>query len=497
MPPSPFLRLTRASKRFGGVVALDAVDWDVMPGEVHCLVGENGSGKSTMIKLVSGVHEPDPGTTIEIDGTAHAAITPTMAKSLGIHVIYQDLSLFPNLSVAENIAIDEVIGALTRPVRRQRMRQVATAALARLGFTLPLDKPVARFSIAERQVIAICRGIATDARLLIMDEPTASLTRAEVRLLLGVVARLKEQGIAVVFVSHRLEEVVEIAERVTVLRDGRKVGTYPPAAIDSRRLAELMTGHSIVHEIVARDEGPGAPLLEVAGLTRRGEFAEISFTLHRGEILGLTGLLGAGRTEVALALFGMTRPDAGTIAIAGQPVTPGSNRASIRAGVAYLSEDRLNLGLNMRQSVKDNLVLAVLGRLANRFGWIRLGKRRQTAAGWVSRLHIRTTSVEAAVQQLSGGNQQRVALAKWLATDPKALILDSPTVGVDVGNKQGIYEIIRELAGRGIGILLISDEIPEVYYNCDRILHMREGRIVGVHRPGEIGEQELAERVYA
>jgi simple sugar transport system ATP-binding protein len=497
MSTAPFLRMTRATKRFGGVVALDDVDWDVMAGEVHCLVGENGSGKSTMIKLVSGVHLPDPGTRIEVDGQPHAGITPKLAKDLGIHVIYQDLSLFPNLSVAENIAIEEVVQGLARPVRRTRMREIAAAALARLDFVLPLDKSVASLSIAERQIIAICRGLASQARLLIMDEPTASLTRAEVRLLLGIVARLKEQGIAIVFVSHRLEEVVEIAERVTVLRDGRRVGTYPAAQISAKRLAELMTGRAIEHKVVMHDVTSITPLLEVTALTRWGEFADVTFTLHRGEVLGLTGLLGAGRTEVALSLFGMAPSDSGEIRVEGRPVVMASNREAIRAGIAYLSEDRLSLGLNMRQSVKDNLVLTVLDRLANRLGWIKPGKRRAVAADWVSRLNIRTASIEASAQQLSGGNQQRVALAKWLATEPKALILDSPTVGVDVGNKQGIYEIIRGLAARGIGILLISDEIPEVYYTCDRILHMREGRIVGVHRPTEISEHELEERVYA
>ncbi len=489
--------MTQATKRFGGVVALDAVDWDVAPGEVHCLVGENGSGKSTMIKLVSGVHWPDAGTGIEIAGEPHSGITPKLAKALGIHVIYQDLSLFPNLSVAENIAIEDVVAGFMRPVHRKRMREIAAATLARLDFALPLDKPVAGFSIAERQVIAICRGLASQARLLIMDEPTASLTRTEVRLLLGVVAKLKQQGIAIVFVSHRLEEIVEIAERVTVLRDGRKVGTYPAGEINAKRLAELMTGHVIEHTLVVRDIAKAAPLLEVNALTRRGEFADVTFALHRGEVLGLTGLLGAGRTELALSLFGMARPDSGDVRVEGRLVAMASNREAIRAGIAYLSEDRLNLGLNMRQSVKNNLVLAVLGRLANRLGWITFGERRAAAADWVARLHIRTPSIEASAQQLSGGNQQRVALAKWLATEPKVLILDLPTVGVDVGNKQGIYEIIRELAGRGIGILVISDEIPEVYYTCDRILHMRDGRIVGEYRPGAISERELGERVYA
>lgn len=488
--------MKRATKRFGGVVALDAVDWDVVQGEVHCLVGENGSGKSTMIKLISGVLWPDAGTVIEIGGEPHSGITPKLAKALGIHVIYQDLSLFPNLSVAENIAIEEVVAGFARPVHRKRMREIAAATLARLDFALPLDKPVAGFSIAERQVIAICRGIASQARLLVMDEPTASLTRTEVRLLLDVVAKLKQQGIAIVFVSHRLEEIVEIAERVTVLRDGRKVGTYPADEVNAKRLAELMTGHVFEHRLVVRDVAT-APLLEVNALTRRGEFADVTFTIHRGEVLGLTGLLGAGRTELALSLFGMARPDFGDVRVEGRPMAMSSNREAIQAGIAYLSEDRLNLGLNMRQSVKDNLLLAVLGRLANRFGWITFRKRRAAAMDWVSRLNIRAPSIEASAQQLSGGNQQRVALAKWLATEPKILILNSPTVGVDIGNKQGIYEIIRELAGRGIGFLVISDEISEVYYICDRILHMRDGRIVGEHRPSAISEHKLEERVYA
>jgi simple sugar transport system ATP-binding protein len=497
LPAQPFLRLTRAAKRFGGVVALDGVDWDVMPGEVHCLVGENGSGKSTMIKLVSGVHAPDPGTLIEVDGRTFPGLTPALAKSLGIHVIYQDLSLFPNLSVAENIAIEEVIERAARPVRRRRMREIAAAALRRLGFDLPLDRPVASFPVGERQVIAICRGLAANARLLVMDEPTASLTRAEVRRLVDIVAKLRQEGIAVVFVSHRLEEVVEIAERVTVLRDGRKVGTYPPEEIDSRRLAELMTGHAPQSKALRPKTITGEPLVAVSGLTRSGEFADVSFDLRRGEVLGLIGLLGAGRTEIAVSLFGMSRADAGEIRVDGKPMRLRSNRDAINAGIAYLSEDRLNLGLNMRQSVKDNLVIAVLGRLANRFGWIKLGKRRDEAAAWVSRLHIRAAGIEAAVQQLSGGNQQRVALAKWLATDPRILILDSPTVGVDVGNKEGIYEIIRGLAGRGIGILLISDEVPEVCAVCDRILHMRGGRIVGEYAQADVSERELAERIYA
>lgn len=493
----PFLRLEGVSKRFGGVTALDGIDWDVRAGEVHCLVGENGCGKSTLIKLVAGVHPPDPGSRIEIAGESRDALTPALAHGLGVQVIYQDLSLFPNLTVAENIAFEQNLAGLAAPVRRGRMHEVAQGVLDRLGFRLPLAARVGSLPIAERQVVAICRGLAARARLLFMDEPTASLTRTEVRSLLGLVLRLKEQGIAVVFVSHRLDEVVEIAERITVLRDGRKVGTFAKGEVDARRIGELMTGQSIEHKLTARDTAAAAPLLEVRGLTRAGEYAEVGFTLRRGEVLGLTGLLGAGRTELALSIFGMTRADAGEIRLEGRPLPLGSNRGAIRAGIAYVSEDRLNLGLNMRQSVADNLALASLERLAGALGWLPPARRKALAAEWTQRLRIRVPGLDKPVQQLSGGNQQRVVLAKWLATGPKLLILDSPTVGVDIGNKRAIYAIVRELAERGVGILLISDEIPEVYYNADRVLHLREGRIVGEHRPGAISERALEERVYA
>lgn len=493
----PFLRLTGIGKHFGGVAALDHVDWDVMPGEVHCLVGENGCGKSTLIKIVAGVHAPDPGGGVEIDGRNVLPLTPAHAHALGVQVIFQDLSLFPNLSVAENIAVAHTLTGLARPARRTAMRKVARAALDRLHFDLNLDARVAELAVSERQIVAICRGIAAEARLLFMDEPTASLTRAEVNRLLAIVARLKAQGIAVVFVSHRLDEVVEVAERVTVLRDGRKVGTYPVSEVDERRIASLMTGLDITSSVVARDMAAAPTLLEVSGLSRAGEYREVTFTLRRGEVLGLTGLLGAGRTELALSLFGMTRPDAGRIAIDGHAVRLRSNQDAIRAGIAYVSEDRLNLGLNLRQSIGDNMVLAVLNELRGPLGLLDAAKRRATAQSWVARLNIKIPGLNRPVQTLSGGNQQRVVLGKWLATEPKVLILDSPTVGVDIKNKQGIYEIVRQLADAGVGVLLISDEIAEVFATCDRVLHMRAGRIVEEVVPGRVTETALKERVYA
>ncbi len=494
---SPFLALSGISKTFGGTVALDAIDWSVERGEVHCLIGENGSGKSTLIKILTGVHAPDPGGTITIEGEPHTSLTPHQAKSHGVQVIFQDLSLFPNLTVLENIAIDlELSSALRSPPRRV-MRETALAALARLDADLPLNVRVGTLPVAQRQIVAICRGLAVNARLLFMDEPTSSLTRHEAELLFATVRRLKELGVAVVFVSHRLEEVTEIAERVTVLRDGRKVGTFPADEVDHHRLAELMTGESIEHEVRARTLDERRPALEVRHAARSDEFEDVSFVLHKGEILGLIGLLGAGRTELAFSLFGMTRLERGEILLNGAPLHLRSNQDAIVAGIAYVSEDRLSLGLNLRQSIADNVSISVLDRLSDASGLVAPRRRHELADRWVARLGIRAANIGAPVQTLSGGNQQRVVLAKWLATDPKVLILDSPTVGVDVRNKQGIYGVVRQLAEAGVAILLISDEVPEVYFNCDRVLHMRGGRISGEFTPGVASEDALSQALYA
>ena len=492
----PFLALSRISKRFGGTIALDAVDWEVAHGEVHCLVGENGSGKSTLIKILAGVHRPSAGGTIAIDGVSHAGLTPHRAKSLGVQVIFQDLSLFPNLTVLENIAIAHEVGGLLRPPPHRAMRETAVAALASLDADLPLATRVGTLPVAQRQIVAICRGLAVNARILFMDEPTASLTRHEVELLIKTIRKLKGLGVAVVFVSHRLEEVVEIAERVTVLRDGRKVGTFPAREVDDRRLAELMTGHRFEPKVTAR-VAEKRPVLEVRRAGRRGEFEEVSFVIHAGEILGLIGLLGAGRTELALALFGMSPLDAGEVLVDGEPIALTTNQRAVAAGIAYLSEDRLALGVNLRQPIADNLSITVLDRLTNRLGLVPPERRRTLAHHWVDRLKIRAAHTAAAVQTLSGGNQQRVVLGKWLATRPKLLVLDGPTIGVDIRNKQGIHDVVRSLASEGMAILLISDEVSEVYYNADRVLHMRAGRIAGEFIPGVATEQSLAEAVYA
>ena len=493
----PIVRLEHVAKRFGGVQALIDVDFEVLEGEVHCLAGENGCGKSTLIKIISGVHAPEPGAVMELLGQRVESLSPVTARKLGIQVIWQDLALFPEMTVAENIAFEANLGPWPRLVRYGAMRAAAAASLARLGVRLPLDRPLRDLGIAQRQVVAISRALVAEARIVFMDEPTASLTQAETNALFEVVHRLQADGIATVFVSHRLAEVLAIAERVTVLRDGRKVGVYPASEMTQNRLAELMTGEAHEASITAEDRSAAPVVIETKGLTRRGEYEDVSLRLRRGEVLGLAGLLGAGRTELAATLFGLTRPHEGTIEVDGRPLRIASNRDAIKAGIAYVSEDRLSLGLVQPQPISSNIAVTVLDRLLMALGLLDPAKTARLVRGWIDRLKIKVGDPDDAVATLSGGNQQRVVLAKWLATEPRVLILDSPTVGVDIGARAGIFRIVRELAETGLAILMISDEIPEVYHNSDRILHMRDGRLVGEYVPGATPMEVIEEAVHA
>ncbi len=492
-----FLELAGISKHFGGIPALSKVDLAIVAGEVHCLAGENGSGKSTLIKIISGVQPPDPGGRIVIDGKLYPHLTPAESTRLGIQVIYQDLSLFPELTVAENIAFAQ---HLRRSVGIVDWKQIATTAsttIDRIGVALdPRDK-VADLSIAQRQLVAICRALAADARLVIMDEPTASLTRNEVDALLAITRELKRRGIAVVFVSHRLDEVLEIAERVTVLRDGVKLGTYDAKDMTGRRLGSLMTGHEYDYTPYVPDLSQAPVMMSVRGLCRPGEYQDITFDLAVGEVLGIIGRLGSGRTELALTLFGMRPSATGTVMIEGKTVVLDSNRAAIVAGIAYVSEDRLSLGLVLEQPIADNIVLTTLHRMANKLGLVSGEERRQTVAGWIAQLGIKASNPQNSVRTLSGGNQQRVVIAKWLATKPRVLILDSPTVGVDINAKDGIYAIIRELAAQGMAVILISDEVPEVIYHTHRIMVMDRGRIRAEFKADSISAEALQDAIDA
>ena len=489
-----FIELTGIHKSFGGIHALKGVSIAIPPGEVHCLVGENGSGKSTLIKIISGVYAPDKGE-IRIDDTPRTRLTPAGSIAAGIQVIYQDLSLFPNLSVAENIGVRQYMEHSRHMVSWHTLRNSALAAMDRIGISLPPDRKVSDLSIADRQLVAICRAIAEDARLIIMDEPTASLTNSEAEALFSVVRDLQARNLSVLFVSHRLNEVMEIAQRVTVLRDGEPAGVFDAGDLDDRRLTYLMTGREFTPAINPPIPQSQPPLLETRDLSKKGNYAGISFVLSKGEILGITGLLGSGRTELALSLFGCAPPDSGEILLDGHPVHFRSNRDAIRAGIGYLPEDRLTRGLVLDQPVEENTVLAILNSLTGRSGLLNRPQVTDVVRTWIEDLKIKVSDPAVPVRTLSGGNQQKVVLAKWLATNPKVLILDSPTVGVDVLAKHGIFEIVKALAAGGLGIILISDEVPEVFYNAHRILHMRKGRIVGEYRPGEISEKELAVRI--
>jgi simple sugar transport system ATP-binding protein len=491
------LKLENISKIFGGVKALQSVKFDVMPGEVLCLAGENGCGKSTLIKVISGVYQPEPGAVMLLDGQSTEGLDPAKARELGIQVIWQDLALFPEMTVAENIAFEQNLGPRPRFVDYSKMKVAARRILERLGVSIDLGRSVRSLSIAQRQVVAIARALVADARLVFMDEPTASLSHAETEALLAIVRRLSADGIAVVFVSHRLAEVLDVCTRVTVLRDGQYVGTFPTVGMTQTRLTELMTGRTFDYAVRTTDLSGAPVVLQVEGLSRRGEYDAVSFCVKRGEILGVTGRLGAGRTELALSLFGMTRPTAGSVHLEGKALSVGSNRDAIRAGIAYVSEDRLQLGLIQAQSIGDNTVASVLDDILDATHLIAPKKRDALIHEWIEKLAVKIGKPEDAVSTLSGGNQQRIVLAKWLATNPKLLILDSPTVGVDVGARAGIFAIIHKLAEQGMAILLISDEIPEVYFNADRILHMRSGHMVAEYVPGATTIDQIERDVHA
>ena len=474
----PFLSLKNISKHYVGVTALDRVDFEIDKGEIHCLVGENGSGKSTLIKIISGNVTPDDGAQIEVEGQPLTSVHAKDAIHRGIEVIYQDLSLFPNLTVAENIAISQYIAQNRRVIHWKELRAVAEAATARIDVTLPMDELVADISIADQQLVAICRALTRDVKLLIMDEPTASLTRKEVNSLLEVVDEMRSRGIATLFVSHKLDEVLQVADRVTVLRDARVVGTFSGKELTDEKLTMLMTGKKVEYQPYTPLPHDDVAILEVSHLSKEDNYRDINFKLYPGEILGITGLLGSGRTELALSLFGVNQPDSGQICFAGKPVKVRSIQDAVRLGIAYVPENRLIQGLIMNQPVAQNVTVTILDQLLNRFHLLDTRRVADSITEWVKHLSIKVSSVEAPVQTLSGGNQQRVVLAKWIATDPKVLILDGPTIGIDVAAKYAIHEIVRNLARRGIAIILISEEVSEVFQNCNRVIVMHKGRFV-------------------
>ena len=478
MTQNIFIKLKGISKSFAGVRALQNIDMEIKQGEVRCLAGENGGGKSTLIKIISGFYQPDDGT-IEIDGTEYTSLTPQQAIDLGIQVIYQDFSVFPNLTVAENIALMAERQEGKRIVNWKNVRERAKEALDTIGVDLDLDMLVGDLPVAGKQLVAICRSLLLKVRLLIMDEPTTALTRTEVESLFRVVRDLKAKGISVVFVSHKLEEVYEIAEQLTILRNGKKVIEGPIKEFDREKFVFHMTGRAIENSPFEPTEIGTEPLLEAKNIGIKDLFRDISFSLYPGEILGITGLLGSGCNELAKALFSMEKITEGEILLEGKPHHPANVGEAIRSGIAYVPEDRLTEGLFMPQAISVNMVSAVMKNYLTRFGFIDQKRVEDGSENWTSELKVVTPSAELPVQALSGGNQQKVVLAKWLEISPKVLILNCPTVGIDVGAKADIYQLTRTLAAQGIGVIFISDNLPEVLENCNRLIVMKRGRMVG------------------
>jgi len=489
------LRLDNISKDFPGVKALSNVHFDLRRGEVHAVCGENGAGKSTLMKIVSGVYQPSSGT-ITYKGEERHFSSTRESEAAGIAIIHQELNLVPHLTVAENIYLAREPrrgffgGGLL--VDRKKLRADAKRCLDRLGVDIDPDRPVRGLSVAQCQMVEIAKALSLDAEVLIMDEPTSSLTEQETRLLFKVIRDLKASGVGIVYISHRLDEMSEIVDRVTVLRDGRYISTDDFAATSIDAIVSKMVGRSLEEKFPDRTSVPSDEIIFSAqGLSRAGVFRDVSFTLRRGEILGFAGLMGAGRTEVARAIFGADPLDAGTVALHGRTLTISSPRDAIAAGLAYLSEDRKAQGLAVKMTVDANMTLANMEAVSNRFGVIDFARHAKATRQYIDLLNIRTPSIKQPVRLLSGGNQQKIIIGKWLFRKSKLLFFDEPTRGIDVGAKLAIYRIMDELAANGIGVVLISSELPEILGMTDRVAVFHQGRITGVLETAKTDQEEI------
>ncbi len=478
MTDAPALDLRHLSKSFAQTAALRDMNLVLHAGEVHAIVGENGAGKSTLIKIMTGVHQPDSGE-IRVGGRPVTLRSTQEAQAQGIAAIYQEPMVFPDLDVAENIFISN--RRLGQIIHWSRIYRDAQRLIEQLGVSLDVHRAASGLTLAEQQTVEIARALSLNVRVLIMDEPTASLSAHEVDRLLGIVAALRAQGVAIVYISHRLDEIFRIADRVTVIRDGQHISTHPIGEVSEDSMVRDMVGRAIASFAVKTAANPhGDCLLSVRGLGLEGVFSGIGFDLHKGEVLCLAGLVGARRTDVALALFGISPATAGQIVIDGHEVRIATPAAAMALGIAYVSEDRRKLGLVMSLPIFANISLASLGRLLGRLGLIDRRQERALAESYRDRLAIRSPDTGIEVGKLSGGNQQKVMLAKWLETRPRILIFDEPTRGIDVGAKAEVHNIIRKLAAEGVAVLVISSDLPEVMALADRVLVMREGRQAGI-----------------
>ncbi|MFF2324704.1 MULTISPECIES: sugar ABC transporter ATP-binding protein [unclassified Streptomyces] len=486
---TPVLALEEVSKSFGAVRALRGVSLQLFAGEVHALAGENGAGKSTLIKALAGVHRPDTGTVL-LDGSPVEFHGPADARDAGVAVIYQEPTLFPDLSVAENIFVGRQPSRSLGRVDHRAVKQAAAGLFARLGVDLDPEQPARGLSIADQQLVEIAKALSFEARVLIMDEPTAALTGSEVARLFGVVKTLREQGAAVLFISHRLEEIFELCQRVTTLRDGAWISSEPLAGLTEDDLVRRMVGRDLDELYPKQETEIGEAALTVRRLTREGVFTDVSFEVRRGEIVGLAGLVGAGRSEVARAVFGVDRWDAGEVEVLGHTLKAGSPSLAMAAGVALVPEDRRAQGLVMDMSIGRNIGLTGFAE-TTRAGLMNRRAERDRAVDWAVKLQVKYARLADVVGTLSGGNQQKVVLAKWLATAPQVLIVDEPTRGIDVGTKAEVHRLLSSLAAEGVAVLMISSDLPEILGMADRVLVMHEGRLAAEIPRAEATEETV------
>lgn len=489
MTSSTLLTMTGISKSFQGVNALNHVDFDLVSGEVHALIGENGAGKSTLMNILAGAISRDQGV-VTLKGREINLRSPHDAETLGIAVIHQERTLISTLNAAHNIWLGREPSKRFGFIKKNELLKKSNDIMQHISPNVPLDIPVKYLSSAQQQLIEIAKAVSQKADIIVMDEPTSSLTYNETEALFKIIDNLKNEGKGIIYISHRMEEIFKVADRVTVLKDGCKVGTSKASDLTEDRIVQMMVGRKIENYFPKSNVQFGKTILKVVNFTRKKVFEDISFELHEGEILGLSGLVGAGRTELARAIFGADSKDSGRLYINGKEVKIKSPRDSIKKGIAFIPEDRKDQGVITRMTVRENLTLAVLDSIA-RSGIIDRVKQKKISDDYIKQLNIKTPNMEQKVMNLSGGNQQKVVIGKWLATNPKILILDEPTRGIDVASKVEIYTLMKDLAQKGIGALFISSELPEIVGVCDRILILREGKLVGDILKEEASEENI------
>ena len=487
--PRAVLTLRGIRKAYPGVVALDGVDLELRAGEVHVLLGENGAGKSTLMKIISGAVARDAGEVL-LDGAPVEIRGPRHAQALGLGIIYQEFNLIPHLTAGENIFLGREPRLIAGVIDQGALLRAAQKILDELGVAIDARSVVSRLSVAQQQMVEVAKALSLNARVLMMDEPTSALTEQEIRELFATIARLKARGVALVYISHRMEELVVIGDRVTVLRDGRHVGTRSIGETTMAELVRLMVGRDLKDQFPKQAAPVGDEALRVAGLRRNGVLHDINFTLRQGEVVGLAGLMGSGRTELARAVFGADPIDGGRIFVGGRERQIGSPRAAIGLGLGFLTEDRKHQGLVLGLSVQENTCLPSVGAFS-RFGVMQVEQESAATAARIAELRIKTPGPHQRVVTLSGGNQQKVVLGKWLTTEADVFIFDEPTRGIDVGAKVEIYQLINQLAARGAAILMISSELPEILGMSDRILVMHAGRIAGEFTAAEATQEKL------